>query len=180
MGEVLQMSRLDASEPQVLTYEICSRDCIVAMSAGWLNGGKRHPALHRSLWDLLGDGNIADIYRALVTQIRRTDMGLCFTFRCDDFQTRRVMSMAMMPIGDGGIRFSSCPITEERQDTRAFTRRRQAMPLDIDVCPSCGDIRAADQWLAADAALERLGIFAEDITFQTRHALCPSCRPHGH
>lgn len=167
-------------DPKILTYEICAQDRIIAMSPGWLNGTSRHPALGRSLWDLLGDGNIADIYRALINQIRRTGTGQCFTFRCDDPHTRRVMSMAIMPVGDGRIRFSSRPIAEERQDSTAFIRRHRAMPLNVDICPGCGGIKVMDQWLPAGSAVEELGIFAEDLPFRTWPDHCPPCRAGGH
>lgn len=180
MGEVVKHSKSQERDAQVLTYEICGQDRIIAMSPGWMNGGKRHPALGRSLWDLLGDGNIADIYRALVTQIRRTGTGQCFTFRCDDFHTRRVMSMAMMPTGGGGIRFSSRPIIEESQDSAEFARRRQAKPVCIDFCPACGGIRVMNRWQPAGAAVEELGIFAEDLPFRTWPVHCPPCEPGGH
>ncbi|CUW40420.1 protein of unknown function [Magnetospirillum sp. XM-1] len=180
MGASVYYPASDIQDSQILAYEICGRDRIVAMSPGWANGNTRHPALGRSLWDLLGNGNIADIYRALVTETRRTGMGQCFTFRCDDFNTRRVMSMAMVPVGDGGIRFSSRPIAEERQDSAAFIRRHRAMPLSVDICPKCGGIKVEDQWLAAGSALESLGIFADDLPFRTWPAHCPSCGPNGH
>lgn len=180
MGSTIQPPASRSKDADTLTYEICSQDRIIAMSQGWLNGNSRHPALGRSLWDLLGNGNIADVYRALITQIRRTGTGQCFTFRCDDFYTRRVMSMAMVPIGDGRIRFSSRPIVEDRQDSTAFIRRHRAVPLSVDICSQCGGIRVMDQWLPAGSALEALGIFAEDLPFRTWPDQCASCRAGGH
>ncbi|ARJ65327.1 hypothetical protein WV31_06510 [Magnetospirillum sp. ME-1] len=178
MGSSVQCPETDGAN--ILTYEICGQDRVVAMSPGWAGGGSRHPALGRTLWDLLGNGNIADVYRALITQTRRTGVGQCFTFRCDDFHTRRVMSMAMVPIGDDRIRFSSRPIVEDRQDSTAFLRRHRAEPLSVDICPECGGIKVGKQWLPAGSALEALGIFAEDIPFRTWPNHCASCRAGGH
>lgn len=180
MGASVHHPASNIQDPKILTYDICGQDRIVAMSQGWLKGNARHPALGHSLWDLLGDGNIADIYRALVTEIRRTGEGRCFTFRCDDLHTRRVMSMAIMPIGGGGIRFSSRPIAEERQDSAAFVRRHRAMPLSVDFCPECGGIKVRNRWLPAGSAVEELGIFAEDLPFRTWPDHCPPCRAGGH
>lgn len=168
----------DASNAQ--SYEICGNDRVVALGLGWPEGTRQRDILRRSLWDLLGDGNIADVYRALVAEIRRTGLGICFAFRCDDPGTRRLMSMAMMPMSCGGIRFSSRPIAVERQDAASFQRRHQGLPVNVDLCPECGRIRVGNQWHSASEALDRLGIFADDLPFRTHRVRCAPCCGRSH
>jgi len=180
MGGLFQLSEPLRHEPEVLSYEICGKDRIVAVSQGWPVGPGQRDILNRSLWDLLGDGNIADVYRALITEIRRTRQGLCFTFRCDDISSKRVMSMVMTPIGCDGIRLSSRPIAVERQDANEFLRRRREPQISVDICPRCGAIKAGEHWRSAASALDHLGIFAADLPFRTWQILCPRCRAAGH
>jgi hypothetical protein len=180
MGSIVQICEPGREEPETLSYEICARDRIVAISENWPNPGHRHDVLHHLLWDLMGDGNIADVYRALVTQIRRTRAGVTFTLRCDDQYTRRVVSMSMTPTSGGGIRFSSRPIVQERQDSQAFLHQRKKLSLEVDLCPTCGNIKVGEQWQPAGSALESLGIFADDLPFRTWTVHCPQCRSSGH
>jgi hypothetical protein len=180
MSGLFQISEPTRQEPEVLSYEICGRDRIVAISQGWPERIIRQSILNRPVWDLMGDGNVADIYRALITEIRRTGEGVSFTFRCDDPQTRRVMSMALIPMGCGGIRFSSRPIEAGPQDLHDYLRRHQSLPLSLELCLQCGRIGVDGEWRPAAWAVESLGIFADDLPFRTWLVRCPHCRPDGH
>jgi hypothetical protein len=180
MGGIFQISEPDRPEPDVLSYEICGRDIVVAMSQGWPECIPRHKVLNRPIWDQISDGNIADVYRALITRTRQTGEGASFTIRCDDPQTRRVSSMAMIPMGSGAIRFSIRPIETGPQDLLDYLRRRQAHPLGLDLCQKCGGINVDGQWRPAERAVESFGIFANDLPFRTWAVRCPHCRPGGH
>ncbi|WP_148207397.1 hypothetical protein [Paramagnetospirillum magneticum] len=166
--------------PDALTYEICGRDRVVSLGLGWPKGTRQRDVLSRSLWDLLGDGNVADVYRALIAEIRRTGVGVCFTFRCDDPGTKRMMSMAMMPTSCGGIRFSSRAIAVEQQEPSLFQRRHLGLPVNVDLCPECGRIKVGNQWQPASEALDRLGIFADDLPFRTHQVRCTPCHVASH
>ncbi|KIL98743.1 hypothetical protein CCC_02193 [Paramagnetospirillum magnetotacticum MS-1] len=180
MVGLFQISEPTQDAADVLSYEICGRDRIVAFGQGWPEKTYQKSVLSRSLWDVVDDANISDIYRALVTEIRRTGLGVCFAFRCDDPGTKRLMSMVMMPLGCGGIRFSSRLIATEPQEVGEFHQRHLRLPVNVDLCPECGRIKIGDQWQPASEALDRLGIFADDIPFRTHQVRCPPCCGTSH
>lgn len=182
MGGLFQISEPLVEEPGILTYEICGEDRIIEFGEGWQSSGRRagRSTLNQTLWDLLGDGNIADIYRALIRQVRCGQSTVHFRFRCDDIHARRVMSMSMEPIGTTGIRFSSRVVEMEDQNIVDYFHRLNKLPLDVDLCPRCGAIRVGSDWVQPLQGIEALGLFADDISFKTWPVTCPHCHDGGH
>lgn len=181
MGGLFQICEPHRDEPGTFAYEICGNDRIIAVETG---EGKEpaaaSPFLHRVLWDLLGNGNIADIYRALVHLTRTRRERVCFHFRCDEPDMRRVLVMSMEPTAGNGVRFSSRPLVVERQAPGDFLERHRRPPVDVEICEICGTVLVAGRWRRVDHALEALGVFAEDLDFRTWPARCPDCRGVGH
>ncbi|MBI3445052.1 MAG: hypothetical protein HY055_06770 [Magnetospirillum sp.] len=182
MRGLFQESGPSSANSDPFSYEICGLDRVTKLGAGWqtIYGRPRGGALHHTLWELLGEGNIADLYRALVTHVRRNSVRIEFQFRCDDLEFKRTMIMIMEPVGDNAIRFSSRPLSVEPQNVAEYFYRLNQSPMNVDFCEQCGTIKVGKEWLATDRALEVLGLFADDISFKTWPMTCPSCRHHGH
>lgn len=172
------MRQYTAEAAEAFIYEICARDRIVAVSAH--GQGAASPLLNRRLWDMLADGNVADIYQALLRRVREGGRTMAFHFRCDEPDTRRLLSMTMEPLADGGVRFTSRPLAAGPQSPIDFFHRHRLPPADVDVCRVCGAIHAAGLWMEPDRALESLGIFSEDLDFRTWPSTCPTCRAADH
>lgn len=179
MSGVVNISEPGAAEPDAFSYEICGQDRVVSVENG--DCGHTEPAmLNRRLWDLISDGNVADIYRALVQRVRAERRTIHFRFRCDEPDMRRDLEMTMEPLDCDGIRFSSRRLGAEPQSPKEFFRRHSQAPRDVDLCRCCGAVRVAEQWSPVDMGLKALGLFAEDIQFRTRPTVCPQCRGQGH
>lgn len=177
MGRLLKISDSPREGGFSFTYEISARDRILAVN-GCDRGkdGTSRNLLFRSLWDVLGNGNIADIYRLLVRQVRTERRTLRLHIRCDEPDTRRLLVLTMEPLAGGTIRFSSRPVEIEPQSPLEFFHRHQRVPAEVDICGGCGGVDVSGEWLPADQALERLRLFSDDLDFRTRSCTCPACR----
>jgi hypothetical protein len=179
MNGLVDIREPGADDPSTFTYEICGFDRIVAVRSGRC-GASTSPMLNRRLWDHLHDGNVTDVYRALVRLVRRERRAVRFRFRCDEPDVRRDLTMTMEPLDGGGIRFTSRPVMEAPQSPTEFYRRHCRPPVNVEVCELCGSIKAGAHWLPADQGLEKLGLFADDLEFRTWPAGCTQCRTADH
>lgn len=168
----------DVEYPTAFIYEICASDRIVAVSAPGQTS--ESPLLNRRLWDLLPNGNLSDIYQALLRRVREGGRAVSFHFRCDEPETRRLLRMTLEPLPKGSVRFISQPLEAEPQSPAEFFHRHRLPPADVDICTICGAIKAAGLWMEPDRALESLGVFSEDLDFRTWPCTCSSCRAADH
>ncbi len=167
-----------------IRYSIDRHDRIAAVSENWeafaqANGGAAvvsGKVLGRSLWEFIQDRNVRQLYRHLVDQARG-GRPLEFRYRCDSPTERRVFLMRVRAIADGGIEFSS--------ELQSATDRSPVGLLDAAVARSAASVRicswcqriavGAEEWVEAEAAVDRLGLLQTDALPALTHGICPTC-----
>jgi len=171
------------TSPPSVVYEIDSRDRLRFVNGAWAEFARANdadklasPALGRSLWDSVVDGNITDLYRAMFGRVRATGETISFDYRCDSPDDKRFMTMIIEPAENRGIRLINKIWRIEPQSPGRFFQRFKQEPLSIPMCSFCADISLHECWLPASDAIPASLVFAEDLPLKVWPSVCPKCR----
>lgn len=167
--------------PQV--YHIDRDDRLVAINEAYLCDGvavglgvqRSDTVLGRRLWDLIPQA--AAWYEPLVRVTRIERRSFAFAFRCDTPDLRRLMRMQIEAGPNDEVCFTSSVIRQQARAHVALLEPAAAIGLDlVSMCSWCKRVRAGDDWLEVEPALERLGIDAHDPMPGVSHGICPRCK----
>lgn len=127
---------------------------------GW--SPKSQDVLGHSLWEFVGGDGICFVYRRLHDRVRRKGLQISFAARCDSPTHKRTIGVALLPAGEGAIRFAADIESEVAWPgtplpTIKAPRRR--------LCTKCTEIECKDGWMPVDEALiaNRLELGFDDI-----------------
>ena len=166
---------------QSINYRIDASDRIVFTDAAWfefarINGFANPDVLGTSLGSHITDRTTAHLYQAVVQKVRSVRKPAQVSFRCDAPTERRFMVLEVTPEEGGALLF--CSITREMQFRPPVLLIDEALPRSgrfLTMCSWCKRVFLADQWIEAEAAIDRLCLFASERLPQITHTICPVC-----
>lgn len=159
-------------------------DRIVSVNHGWelfadSNGAPElfaEGVVGRSMWELIGDDAVKELFTALHETVRRQGRSIEFRYRCDAPEFRRFMQMRIDPL-DGGHLQITHEITEEQPlpTPLYFTERRVQSPRQVLRCSVCNALNVGDGWKTVEEAIEAGLRSDEDRPIQVLYRVCDSC-----
>lgn len=168
-----------------LVYVIDAHDRILALNDAYLSdasaghpAGDQRDAVRRALigqvlWDVIP--GVAEWYLPLVRRAREDGRALCFPFRCDTPELRRLMRMRITPDATGIVAFESAIVrVQPRERVELMTASGESGPAAVTMCSWCKRVDAAGAWVEVEEAMEQIG--AEDDRLPlVSHGICPRC-----
>ena len=125
-----------------ITYQIDGDDRICVVGAAWVafatenNGDHLLPPfiLGRELWASISDSTTREVYRGVVSRVRRGVAPVRFQFRCDSPGMRRLLEMHILATAANGVEFRTTLLHRQpRVEVEAPVLPR----LSQGMCPSC-------------------------------------------
>ena len=170
--------------PLDVAYRIDSTDCITSVSEGWnsfatANGGESllpPGILGTSLWPWIVDPTTHQVYRSLLTRVRKGAGPVRFQFRCDGPDRRRLLQMQISVAPGDSVDFQT---TLLRNQTRAEVGLMDPTTLRSDalltICAWCMRLPVSGEWLEIEQAVSALGLFEASTMPRLSHGMCPTC-----
>jgi hypothetical protein len=167
-----------------VAYRIDSTDCITTVSEGWVsfamaNGGKRllpPGILGTSLWPWIVDPTTRQVYRSLLTRVRKGADAVRFQFRCDGPDRRRLLQMQITVAASDDVDFQT---TILRNQPRAEVGLMDPATLRSDalltICGWCMRVPVSGKWLEIEEAVSALGLLEASTMPHLSHGMCPAC-----
>lgn len=167
-----------------LVYVIDGQDRIVALNEAYVAdaGGAvdeagqgdavRDALLGQVLWQVLP--GVAEWYGPLVGRVRDDQREICFPFRCDTPDLRRLMRMRISPDPMGAVAFESALVAvQSRPRVAIFDAPVAGADAIVTMCSWCKRVEAGATWVEVEEALERLGeaLWLPSVS----HGICPRC-----
>lgn len=186
------MQRDDSPSIDHVEYVIDRHDVVVAVGGGWdraarLGEARELVALgtRPRLWDTMGDPQLQDLWRTVVSRVRSTGEPLEVDFRCDAPDERRWFRMTVTPLADDGVHFCSTPtFTMERPAVVALGRhtdRDHGLGAFV-VCSWCaegaadaGEAAEDTEWLPIEELLARHRLLEHQPAPMVSYGICPRC-----
>lgn len=173
-------------------YVIDRDDVVVAVGGGWDHAARAGEAgelvalaSRPRLWDTMGDPQLQDLWRTVVSRVRSTGEALEVDFRCDAPDERRWFRMTVTPLADDGVHFRSTPaFTMERPAVVALGRHtdRDHGLGAFEVCSWCaegaahpGDDPDNTEWLPIEELLARHRLLEHQPAPAVSYGICPRC-----
>jgi len=170
--------------PRNVAYRIDSADCITAVNDEWVsfaltNGDERllpPQVLGTSLWSWIGDEKTCQVYRSLLTRVRKDAADVRFRFRCDAPDRRRLLQMQMTLVGSDEVDFRTTTVHDESRAAvdlmDAATVRSDAI---LTICGWCMRVPVTGTWLEIEEAVAALGLLEAEGVPSLSHGICPAC-----
>ncbi len=168
-----------------IRYQLDPQDRIQAVDTAWLafaraNAGPEldpDAVLGRRIWDFIAGKETRHLYRLLIDKARREWREMAVPLRCDSPTRRRYLELAIKPLADGVVEFSSSTIREEPRPFVALLDPSVARSDDLLViCSWCKHVRTrGNEWVEVERAIRRLDLFASDPLPQLTHGICSAC-----
>ncbi|WP_396627040.1 hypothetical protein [Luteitalea sp.] len=165
-----------------LVYVIDGQDRIQAVNDAYVAdvGGAGGDAQHvrqrligQVIWHVLP--GVAEWYGPLVRRARAEQRTVCFPFRCDTPDLRRLMRMRIRPEPGGAISFESAVVrVQPRPHVPLVTATGDPGVPVVSMCSWCKRVDAAGDWLEVEDAMERLGADSNRLP-SVSHGICPRC-----
>jgi hypothetical protein len=115
---------------------------------GWSPNAR--DVLGHSLWEFVDGDGVSFIYRWLHDSVRRKGRQISFAARCDSPTHKRTIGVALLPAGEGAIRFAA-DVESEIEWPGAPLPAVEA-PLRR-LCTRCIQIECKGGWIPVDQAL---------------------------
>ena len=169
----------------VVEYRIDADDVVVSTGGGWASFAEANEAPElsdgadgRTLWSSIGDPDLRDLWRLVVTRVRDGAEPVVVPFRCDGPEARRWFEMTVTPERDGAVSFRS-ELTFEmpRPEVPALLRdapRDETLPA-LEVCCWCADAHDGSEWRPVEVVLARRRLL-EATPPRVVQGICGRCR----
>jgi hypothetical protein len=168
----------------MLVYHIDERDRLCEVSSTWAqfaldnDGAAVMPerVLGRSLWDFIEDAHIRELYRQMVNRARSGHTAQ-FEYRCDAPEWRRLYRMTIRAAAGGTVEFMTQLRWEEsRQRVDLLDATMPRGENWVRVCSWCQNVALSEEcWVPVEAAVQQLGLLAEEALPKLTHGICPTC-----
>lgn len=157
---------------EIACFTINRDDIVIDADQGWTefalenqgSGHLCHP-IGRSLWDLITDPSVRQLYAMLLKALRtRSARRAAYPFRCDSPFQKRHMRMVVEAEQDGRVRFTSYLDSCEENTIKQFTEQ-QARQLPLRVSVQKEAVFFDGGWTDIVHALCGAEIFRETVNF---------------
>ena len=177
---------MQMKDPRRFIYRLDSEDRIVFVNDDWIDfaienglaGLTRENVVGKSLWELIGDRSIQQLYKTFFARLRIVEKTRRIPYRCDSPDCRRFMEMEIFSNGTGELELVNRIVKLEPRDTVDLldqtAKRNQAF---LGICSVCKKIRLREnQWYEIEDALAILGLARNGEPYpQLSHSLCNRC-----
>jgi hypothetical protein len=162
-------------------YVIDARDRVASVNEVWTdfaaeNGapGLADRVLGQVLWRFIEGEQTESIYRALFQRVRE-GRTITFPYRCDAPSRVREFELELAPQGDGDIVCTTHVLAErDRPPVRLIDPLAERSDAFLRMCGWCKRVEIGE-WVDAEVAVERLGLFAGGPVPQVTHGICDEC-----
>jgi hypothetical protein len=168
-----------------VAYRIDSADRIATVSDGWVsfaqaNSGERllpPGILGTSLWPWIVDPTTRQVYRNLLSRVRKGAGIVRFQFRCDAPDQRRLLKMQIAAAAGDEVDFQTSLL---RNQPRAEVGLMDPATIRSDalltICGWCMRVPVGTgAWLEIEDAIPALRLFEASALPQLSHGMCPVC-----
>ena len=127
----------------------------------------------------IADPETRHIYKLLIGRARGEGHEARFTYRCDSPDCRRFMEMRIHYVRAlDQVEFRSRVLRLERREPvdlidPAYASRSSEI---LRICGWCKAVSVDQAWIAAEKAVEQLGLLAEQALPRISHGICPDCK----
>ncbi len=166
---------------KVIIYQVDGQDRITTVNAKWIksdmffnpNEWADRSMLGKSLWEILPNEDIRNLYQSIVSAIRKISKSVELDIRTDSMDAKRNAKLKIVPLGNGTLEFRFHILDEEeRSDTENVPVTHTDKSGTIDVCNWCNSVRTNKGWKEL--------LFANylyDLTSSyVNQTLCPRCK----
>lgn len=172
--------------PPPVIYRIDLNDRFTFFNPTWVSFARDNDAQQltpdsltgRLLWDSIDGREVRQLYELILAKVRRLSRPATLPFRCDSPTVRRFMELKIVPATESELQFEALTLKVESRDP--VTILNASVPRSdevLSICSSCKRILSAgNEWLDAEAAITRLGLFDGSPLPQLSHGICPLCR----
>lgn len=167
-----------------VAYRIDFTDCITTVSEGWIsfamaNGGERllPPGIvGTSLWSCIVDPITRQVYRNLLTRVRKGADEIGFRFRCDSPDRRRLLQMQITLTASDHVDFQTTIVRDEpRTEVGLMDRATLRSDALLTICGWCMRVPVTGKWLEIEEAVSALGLLEAPVMPSLSHGMCPAC-----
>lgn len=173
------------TEYETYTYCVDSADSVTFVNDAWRAFAIANDApeltaqavVHHSLWDFIADPETIHLYRQIFARARGSGHAVTIPFRCDAPALRRYMQLDIQPLDGGRLQLTGRTLRLERRAPVALLDRgAERSEHLLRICSWCKRIAVTvDQWLEAEEAIARLGLFDTPTLPGLTHTICESC-----
>lgn len=174
-----------SSGDPLIRYRIDAEDRILSVNQTWCdfareNGGADllpPQVIGRSLWEMIADQASQDIYSAILKRVRSGTTPVVFPLRCDSPRLRRHLKVSLIAGNDGEVEFVTELISAiPRAPLAIFDATVSRTQAILSMCGWCHKMPTeSGQWLEAEVACARLGLFERADQPALSHGICPEC-----
>lgn len=174
------------SNPLSVKYTIDAEDNICFVDQGWCQFAEENDGaelvgsmiLGQSLWDHITDATTANLYRQIVSRVRKGKLAR-FSLRCDSPACRRLLEMTISARPDGLVEFETKVMHEEEREPVALLSRKITRSNDVlRLCAWCNRMdvgHGANNWMEVEDATKHLRLFEQGSVPQLTHGMCEEC-----
>ncbi len=167
-------------------YVVDADDVVVAVGGDWAQFARENQAegltegwRGRRLWDSVGDEDLRDVWRLLVSTVRSRRADLTVPFRCDAPRARRWFEMTVSVDEHDHVRFRSALVREEPRSPVALLDRGAERDPELEpvaVCSWCARGSLDGTWRDLDQLVAESGLLAQVPLPTVSYGICASCR----
>jgi hypothetical protein len=167
-----------------VTYRIDSADQIKTVNDGWIsfarsNGGERllpPGILDTSLWSWIVDPTTRQLYRSLLSRVRKGTGAVRFQFRCDGPDRRRLLQMQITASTPDEVDFQTNLVrSQPRAAIGLMDRATIRSDALLTICGWCMRVPVSGTWVEIEEAISALELFEGSAMPRLSHGTCPRC-----
>jgi len=167
-----------------LTYRIDSADQIKTVNDAWTsfarsNGGERllpPEILATSLWSWIVDPTTRQVYRTLLSRVRKGVGTVRFQFRCDGPDRRRLLQMQIIADTPDEVDFQTSLVRSQSRAAVGLLDKSALRSEELlTICGWCMRVPVSGAWLEIEQAVPALGLFERTPLPRLSHGMCPNC-----
>ena len=167
-----------------VAYRIDSVDRITTVSDGWVsfaeaNSGERllpPGILGSSLWPWIVDPTTRQVYRNILTRVRKGADAVRFQFRCDGPDRRRLLQMQITLAARDDVDFQTTLLRNQpRTEVGLMDSATPRSDALLTICGWCMRVPVTGTWLEIEEAVPALGLFEASAMPHLSHGMCPAC-----
>jgi hypothetical protein len=166
----------------VYSYIIDENDLIVSVDEAWKqfardNGSPEliDQVVGKSLWDFIGNPLLTRLYQRAAEAVRKCKTDFKMDFRCDSPDQLRFMTMQIIALPEGRIKFENTLLhTQSRDECRPTEMVNRSLAPPLSLCGRCNRVRFEGVWLELDSLLDRLPD-TDDQPVHFQFGLCSDC-----
>lgn len=171
---------------RVYQYKIDEHDRIIEVSDNWNDFAADNEAsnncfypnlISKSLWDFIADKETENLYMMAIEKVRTTNSEIKIPIRCDSPELIRHIEIAIYPLSENHIQFSS-KINQiiSRDPVQLLDFYVDRSDESVKICSYCKQVEVSENnWAEVEQAIIDLDLFGSHVLPRLTHGVCPTC-----